>query len=733
MANRLQRICGLLLLTATLPGARAFVLDGPIANGGDAYQTTTLSYNLPGDQGAPKNLGEEYRRNIPVLYYSFDQNFLEYFGAIGANGVDQAVAVYNALTNVSRFTPDLSEFPLQAREMNPLASALHLYDVKSVTMNLLIEQLGLAQPERWTWELRDRFLPPGAQCPNYIYYVIRRNWDPTTFEPSAYVNGTLLNFRIFEQCPNPDQADAVEITNDDLAPEAGAVASFGATADYGIYLTGLTRDDAAGLRYLWRTNNINVESAGAGVTQIFTNTAALPTILTTSNLATLAADALTNDAAGLQAIYPNLVILGTTNYFALAVTTNLVAYFTNLPWAPAGSPATLVTYPVYTTNLVTRFIHSFGNVVTNHYYTNGALTTITVTTNNCYSAPVGSPCPPVTNALTVIRPMLMGDYYIIPTNTCGISIVSVLWSNVIAFTNIVVATNAPGVTNVNDQQFSLTTVTYFTNFQYAVKPVLCFSNSVALRQGMEKIRFVRRDFDSEFGQFFYPTNHSYTNFAVTNNNPIAQQFQRLVVAPDILFTATDLGIGSITRTVNRNTANTLPGLAGPGTIEPPVTFVFNKVGPLYIHTFGDPFLGGENPDLLNFQWASYDGTTNLPVVYPSGRSLEELENQFYLSITPIAPLSPDGSVQLPDGNEGSPYPAAFPGGFGGTGGLPPYSWELSPNSPGGLPPGLSFNGSGGIVGNPAAGTAGNTYPFVVRMTDSAARFVDRPYVIKINP
>jgi len=49
------------------------------------YQTTELGYNGAGMPdailSARKNLGEEYRRNTPVVYYSFDANFLDFFGS----------------------------------------------------------------------------------------------------------------------------------------------------------------------------------------------------------------------------------------------------------------------------------------------------------------------------------------------------------------------------------------------------------------------------------------------------------------------------------------------------------------------------------------------------------------------------------------------------------------------------------------------------------------------------
>ena len=154
MLRLLNRYGWLLLLAAGLEGAGAFSLLGPIANGPDSYQVPEIGYNLGGDNGAPKNLGEEYRWNTKTLYYSFDQTFLDYFGSNGVAAIEQAIAIFNGLSNVSAYSTDLSEWPMEAQRINYRAQALHLYDLKSMTMYLLTEQLGLAQADRWTWCLR---------------------------------------------------------------------------------------------------------------------------------------------------------------------------------------------------------------------------------------------------------------------------------------------------------------------------------------------------------------------------------------------------------------------------------------------------------------------------------------------------------------------------------------------------------------------------------------------------
>jgi hypothetical protein len=67
--------------------ASAFSLLGPF----EEWQTPALGYNpLGADVGAPKNLGEEYRWNVPVITYGFDESFLSYFGVVGVAAVDDA-------------------------------------------------------------------------------------------------------------------------------------------------------------------------------------------------------------------------------------------------------------------------------------------------------------------------------------------------------------------------------------------------------------------------------------------------------------------------------------------------------------------------------------------------------------------------------------------------------------------------------------------------------------------
>src|SRR5437660_10530425 len=83
MLRLLKRYFWMGCLALGIQSSWGFALLGP---NNEAYQIPDIGYNpiqyFYADllNSAPKNLGEEYRRNTPVLYYSFDANFLDYFG-----------------------------------------------------------------------------------------------------------------------------------------------------------------------------------------------------------------------------------------------------------------------------------------------------------------------------------------------------------------------------------------------------------------------------------------------------------------------------------------------------------------------------------------------------------------------------------------------------------------------------------------------------------------------------
>ena len=246
-----------------LPAGRAFSLQGAF----DTWQTAEIGYQLGADAGGPMNLGEEYRVNVPLLTYGFDESFLNYFGAKGVEEIDKAMQAFNDLPEFSKMSEDLSEFPLDTRRFNHRATALYLYDLRSFVMASMLEFLGLAPAERYVWTLRNRTV-----INNVPYYsVLKRNFDGVSFEPSSYVNGVLYTYLILQTYTTPTW-EAVEFEVDPSMPSVTSVSAFNlsggtvlasglyAIATPGMFYTGLTRDDVAGLRYLYRTDNYNVES-----------------------------------------------------------------------------------------------------------------------------------------------------------------------------------------------------------------------------------------------------------------------------------------------------------------------------------------------------------------------------------------------------------------------------------------------------------------------------------------
>lgn len=242
----------LFILGAAL-NASASSLIGPF----EPWQTPALGFNSSGnDRGGPKNLGDEYRWNIPTIAYGFDRAFLDFFGEQGAAAVEEAIQVLNALPPASELDP--LKFGQDTRRINLRAQAEELIDLKTTTLSLLLEQLGLAQPERWVWTLRDRSVRPTET--NYL--VVQRNFDPVTWSPSAFVNGTRYTYQVLET-DVPAFADAFE-TPLDRAEAFSSLAGLQAAPAAGVYAGALTQDDAGGLRYLLHPANLNIEPAPSG-------------------------------------------------------------------------------------------------------------------------------------------------------------------------------------------------------------------------------------------------------------------------------------------------------------------------------------------------------------------------------------------------------------------------------------------------------------------------------------
>jgi hypothetical protein len=828
MLQMIKRYFWMVLLIVGLEHSRGFSLLGPLPPdvGGEPWQIDIIGYNLGyyqdlgipggpvwlGDIGGPHNLGEEYRRNAPILYYTYDPSFTEgdFFGAEALAAVDGAFGIINSLTNVDKYSPSLSEVPLSAQHYNYTAESLYLTDLKSVTLHCLVEQLGLADPARYSWTLHDRWQSP-TPCPIGTYYlVVQRNFDGISVPSlqnlaySPYVNNELLSYYITEHCtgPPPDLADTVPYLTDPTGTGNTPVAANNfedyeseLTFEYsqllgiipkiptiyglqvGGYYTGLTRDDLAGLRYLFSTNNANVEPipASALLFSVVTNLA-LPTQLFpngtgTNNTGTnggfyyydgtygygdygwLVASSITNSPAVLQALYPGLLIASSTNYFVLATNWTYAQYFTNAGYGQPYPPVlTLVTVSNAHPYLLEKYVTTFANVFPDpghkgNYSPNTVVKRQTITVVPNTGAPY--PSPPVTNITTqtiTYTGVPSGDFLLLPlfhTNICPVDFLYAGLTNVLAITNVLTGTitNLVTATNTSTYSSTLTQINYFTNYIWVIQPVTCseLTNAPGRYRGLGGIKFVRAvpAYDYLLNQYVTPITNYYDMVAqnLTNNQWEVKHIVRIVTQPDILLTAADAASGqgaapfnfTIQRDIRYNSTQIIPGLHGPGTIDGQVVFNYNKAGPVYYqfpftdaNSFINPNEVNEITQLPLLQWASFDGSTNDPVLYPNTTSLQNLEYQAlaHLTVTPSGPLV---------GYAGAAYSVQF----SVTGGAlePAFTWSVS----GSLPPGLSVSANGGYIGTLAGTpTAAGTYDFTLQLTDALGHSVHWPLAITIN-
>jgi hypothetical protein len=201
----------------------------------------------------------------------------------------------------------------------------------------------------------------------------------------------------------------------------------------------------------------------------------------------------------------------------------------------------------------------------------------------------------------------------------------------------------------------------------------------------------------------------------------------VVTQPDIIFSAADLTagpgpaapfVGTVTRFIpNYENASPSNGLAGPGVIDGQTVFTFNKVGPVFWNgpfpdTNGFTDLVNETTQIPALQWASFDGTTNAPILYANGASIQDLEDRMVISISPAS---------LPDGTVGVAYPITT---FSATGGHPPYTWStpvVAGTTQTQLPTGLNFSSDGVLSGTPTSDNAPGIYDFAITVTDSSGQ------------
>ena len=222
------RFCLLLACFAVSLSAfnvRAFSLLGPF----EPWMEYTNGLRQVGDIGGPMEITNEYRWNTPVVTYGFDQSFLDYFGTNGVAAVESAIQILNDLPPASQIV--LTNFPLGSQQINYQAQALGLLDLKSVTLSLLLEQMGLTTPTRYIYVLRQwiRLLDPANEQlyfsvfegTNISDYVVARNYDPQNLNASPSINEILYSAFINNEI---NQYFIIPFAVDPLADAYSAVA-----------------------------------------------------------------------------------------------------------------------------------------------------------------------------------------------------------------------------------------------------------------------------------------------------------------------------------------------------------------------------------------------------------------------------------------------------------------------------------------------------------------------------
>ena len=359
LAKRTVLVAGILLMGVAV--AKAFTLtDG---SSGSLSQTVV------------NNVGEEYRWNSPVLTYSYDESFLNYFGSNGVVAVEKAMDILNSIPPASsiktNYPPSSSSennlwnYPTRPDRFHARAYNNRVLDIKSYALAQLFSFMGLGYPEDSAFQLEF-----GA--------VALRNWDPISYAPSKYVNGSLLSWVVV------GGANALPFPIDVTKPVrtlAGSSYHRDPRLSEGKYLVAPTRDDIGGYKYLYRKDNFNIEGLPPFTYQMVTNQPDLtnPAIFSV-DLRWFSKESKTNVPASFKQfvltnqwwgpVYTNLnvpplLVLKTNVNWEMGWTTNVTPYLTNFPWTPVGQPATLV----YLTNKYRTFQPSydyiFGNVITN--------------------------------------------------------------------------------------------------------------------------------------------------------------------------------------------------------------------------------------------------------------------------------------------------------------------------------------------------------------------------------
>ena len=282
--------------------AQAFVLMGPLSGQETTDQT---QFNLNDEMGTPKDIDRGARRfwrwNQPYFVYSFDASFVGYFGSEGMNAVHEAVNVVNDFFENEDYSGmgelDLSKHGFMGNYnttwINSTAANAQIIDIKTLTLGMLVNHLGVGNPHR------HMFTGVQADLNNTVNFRVgMRNYDPISQTPTDTINGVKYSYRLIHNgltigmpaggLAIPGTVDFEEFTTDTTgnawsSTAAIADAFYGNTQlfwtdtpslfNFGVYYDGnnamggqfrprhaLTYDDAGALKYLYATNNYVFET-----------------------------------------------------------------------------------------------------------------------------------------------------------------------------------------------------------------------------------------------------------------------------------------------------------------------------------------------------------------------------------------------------------------------------------------------------------------------------------------
>ena len=170
------------------------------------------------------------------------------------------------------------------------------------------------------------------------------------------------------------------------------------------------------------------------------------------------------------------------------------------------------------------------------------------------------------------------------------------------------------------------------------------TNLPGIYGGVEKVTYVKVHFQSLFGSNMIPVIQHYTMPFVTNGVLAQVGVTRTVTQPDIVFSAGDLISNTTPPSFNAYGIGPLGPYVVDGTVQlsaggnvvssvftPRYQITFNSVGPLDLNLGsvqqGFSYLDQNSGFYPVFWWGSFDGSTNAPVIFPTGSSISALESQ----------------------------------------------------------------------------------------------------------